>query len=403
TSAAPSAPDTSPAPGGAPDGGNRDTASPSAPPTTAKPSPSATGGLPAGFRVLRAPEGFSVALPAGWDRLSTTPGADGAYRATFGADGDPRTLAVTYSERVGPDPVAVWRDDVEPNLKRTAGYERIGAIRALTYQGRAAADMGWYSTAGGTRVRTLGRGFLLGGGRRFPLRWTTPAADWATPAGQEALRPVLRTSRPGTGWPRPASADGTRRGLSSGSHAGSRAPVPHPDERPWAIGERSLRRRVGGIGRVSQWAVNVPSASEQVIRRRCGVSRNTTSTARVPGPVQPPLTAAGTGSPATVQGASPSRSGSGSPRSVRVSVQPPSGPAATAAPVSVGWSGHAPPSGANTAPDQSAARPGGTGAPGAGGRASRSSRSRSAASWASRPVSGAGWKAGSRCRQTRSR
>ncbi|MBM7093484.1 serine/threonine protein kinase [Streptomyces sp. S12] len=199
TSAAPSAPDASPAPGGAPDGGNRDTASPSAPPTTAKPSPSATGGLPTGFRVLRAPEGFSVALPAGWDRLSTRPGADGAYRATFGADGDPRTLAVTYSERVGPDPVAVWRDDVEPNLKRTAGYERIGAIRALTYQGRAAADMEWYSTAGGTRVRTLGRGFLLGGGRSFSLRWTTPAADWDTPAGQEALRTVLRTFRPGTG------------------------------------------------------------------------------------------------------------------------------------------------------------------------------------------------------------
>lgn len=197
--ATPSAPDASPAPGGPPDGGNRDTAPPSAPPATAKPSPSATGGLPAGFRVLRAPEGFSVALPAGWDRLSTTPGADGAYRATFGADGDPRTLAVTYSERVGPDPVAVWRDDVEPNLKRTAGYERIGAIRALTYRGRAAADMEWYSTAGGTRVRTLGRGFLLGGGRSFSLRWTTPAADWDTPAGQEALRTVLRTFRPGTG------------------------------------------------------------------------------------------------------------------------------------------------------------------------------------------------------------
>ncbi|CAL9613950.1 serine/threonine-protein kinase [Streptomyces sp. enrichment culture] len=199
TSAPPSAPAAPPSPGGNPEGGGRDTAAPATPPDAAEPSPSGTGGLPPGFRVLRAPEGFSVALPAGWERLSTTPGADGAYRARFGADGDPRTLAVTYSERVGPDPVAVWRDDVEPGLKRIAGYERIGAIRALTYQGRSAADMEWYATAGGTRTRTLGRGFLLGGGRSFSLRWTAPAADWDEPAGQEALGTVLRTFRPGTG------------------------------------------------------------------------------------------------------------------------------------------------------------------------------------------------------------
>src|SRR5690606_34797150 len=149
--------------------------------------------------VSRAPQGVSGAKPAGGGLLSATLGADAAYGAAFGAEGYPRSLEVTYSERVGRDPVAVGRDDVEPNLKRTAGYERIGAIRALTYQGRAAADMEWYSTAGGTRVRTLGRGFLLGGGRSFSLRWTTPAADWDTPAGQEALRTVRRTFRPGTG------------------------------------------------------------------------------------------------------------------------------------------------------------------------------------------------------------
>ncbi|MEU3948902.1 serine/threonine-protein kinase [Streptomyces sp. NPDC029526] len=202
TSAPPSAPAAPPSPGGTPEGGDRDPAapptSPSTPPGRAEPSPSGTGRLPEGFRVLRAPEGFSVALPAGWERVSTTPGAEGSYRATFGADDDPRTLAVTYSERVGPDPVAVWRDDVEPGLKRTAGYQRIGAIRALTYQGRKAADMEWYATVDGTRVRTLGRGVLLSGGRGFSLRWTTPAADWEGPAEEEALRTVLRTFRPGT-------------------------------------------------------------------------------------------------------------------------------------------------------------------------------------------------------------
>ncbi|MFJ2946965.1 serine/threonine-protein kinase [Streptomyces sp. NPDC087226] len=178
------------APGATPDDG----------PKTPAPSPSPTDdadGLPPGYHAYHAPEGFSVALPGGWKRLDTSPGADGAYRVVFGADGDPRTLAVTYSERVGADAVAVWRDDVEPLLERSGdGYDRIGGIRATTYQGREAADMEWSADAGGDRVRTFGRGLLLGGGRGFSLRWTTPAADWSQPASREALRTVLRTFRP---------------------------------------------------------------------------------------------------------------------------------------------------------------------------------------------------------------
>ncbi len=99
---------------------------------------------------------------------------------------------------MGPDPVAVWRDDVEPNLKRSGGYERIGEIRATTYQGREAADMEWTAQADGTRVHTFGRGFLLGEGRSFSLRWTTSDADWEDDANQEALRTFLKTFRPGS-------------------------------------------------------------------------------------------------------------------------------------------------------------------------------------------------------------
>ncbi|WP_309058508.1 serine/threonine-protein kinase [Streptomyces sp.] len=196
---APTAP-TASAPGGPRAPGDRGTARPPAAPAPAPtPPPSGTAALPPGYRTYRAPEGFSVALPEGWERLGTSRAAGLAYRVTFGADGDPRTLAVTYSERVGPDAVAVWRDDVEPRLERSGGYERIGSIRATTYQGREAADMEWYAEADGSRLRTFGRGLLLGGGRGFSLRWTTPAADWGDAASREALRAFLRTFRPASG------------------------------------------------------------------------------------------------------------------------------------------------------------------------------------------------------------
>lgn len=170
--------------------------SPAEPPTGASPSPSAPT-LPPGFSTYRSPEGFSVALPQGWKPLSTTRASDLAYRVVLGAPGDARTLAVTYSARVGPDPVAVWRDDVEPGLKQTAeDYRRIGDIRATTYRGLAAADMEWVADVDGSRVRTLGRGFLIGEGRGYSLRWTTPAEVWDVASNRQALEAFFRTFRP---------------------------------------------------------------------------------------------------------------------------------------------------------------------------------------------------------------
>ncbi|MFB6750175.1 serine/threonine protein kinase, partial [Streptomyces sp. NPDC056353] len=181
---APAAPPTGSAP-----------SSPTGPPgASASPAPPGSP-PPAGFRRYDAPEGFSVALPEGWRRLDTARVPEGAYRVVFGASGDPRTLAVTYSRRAGDDPVAVWRDDVEPGLARSGGYRRIGDIRATTYRGREAADMEWLAGDDGARVRTFGRGFLLGGGRSFSLRWTTPAGDWGDTGNERALAAFLGTFR----------------------------------------------------------------------------------------------------------------------------------------------------------------------------------------------------------------
>ncbi|MBD0842918.1 serine/threonine-protein kinase [Streptomyces sp. TRM68416] len=179
-------PSGTPAPSGSPSGQPSATPSPS-------PSPSRTA-LPAGFARYDAPEGFSVTVPEGWRPLRTDRVSDLAYRVTLGAEGDPRTLAVTYSERVGPDPVTVWRD-VEPSLKRAGDYRRIGKIRATTHRGREAAEMEWLTGTGDNRVRTFGRGFLIGDNRGYSLRWTAPAADWDDASNRRALGLALNSFR----------------------------------------------------------------------------------------------------------------------------------------------------------------------------------------------------------------
>ncbi|MFI6010299.1 serine/threonine protein kinase [Streptomyces sp. NPDC051243] len=180
---APSTPTGSPTPTQEPTEAGTPTASPTDP------------ALPDGYRTYESPEGFSVALPEGWKPLRTQRASDLAYRVFFSADGDPRKLAITYSERLGPDPVAVWRDDVEPGLEEWSGFRRIGEIEATTYQGYRAADMEWLSEKEGTRVRTFGRGFLIAEHRGYSLRWTTPEGDWDDPGNQEALEVFLRTFR----------------------------------------------------------------------------------------------------------------------------------------------------------------------------------------------------------------
>ncbi|MFJ3290267.1 serine/threonine protein kinase [Streptomyces sp. NPDC086669] len=173
-------------------GGGASSPAPGSPPSDAGTPGDA---LPDGYRTYTSPDGFSVALPRGWRPVSTTRAADLAYRVFLGAEGDPRRLAVTYSERLDPDPVAVWRDDVQPQLARSDGFRRIGEIEATTYQGYEAADMEWLSRSGGTQVHTFGRGFLLDDHRGFSLRWSTPARDWDAPGNREALDVFLRTFR----------------------------------------------------------------------------------------------------------------------------------------------------------------------------------------------------------------
>ena len=135
------------------------------------PTPTPTHGLPhrghgpaARIQRLPLPRGL-LRRPARGLEAAGAPSARATWR-TASPSAPPATRARSPSptaSRVGTDPVAVWRDDVEPGLEdRRTASSGSATIRATTYQGHKAADMQWIEDVDGTRVRTFGRGFLIG-------------------------------------------------------------------------------------------------------------------------------------------------------------------------------------------------------------------------------------------------
>lgn len=172
-------------------------AAPSAPPprgatpslpreTPAPSSPSPSGAAddpPPGYYRYAGSAGFSIDLPKGWKRVTS----GSRYHLKFAADGDARSLVVTFGKGPESDPVDGWQRLVPSLQKLSPGFQRVDDIRRVDYRGWKAADIEWSSAVGSDQFRTFGRGFLVGGGRGFTIRWTTPADVWNSAENKRAL------------------------------------------------------------------------------------------------------------------------------------------------------------------------------------------------------------------------
>ncbi|MEU6356642.1 serine/threonine-protein kinase [Streptomyces sp. NPDC047072] len=132
-------------------------------------------------------QGYSIGLPDGW-RYSSS---DAAGDRFTGPDG--QKLLVAWTSTPKGDPVADWKNQ-ERSMTRS-GYERI-RIASVSYRGWNTADWEFTYVSGGTKYRTIDRGFVVNGHLGYALMYTAKAANWDTALRGNTWQTLAQTFEP---------------------------------------------------------------------------------------------------------------------------------------------------------------------------------------------------------------
>ncbi|MDT7846630.1 serine/threonine-protein kinase [Streptomyces justiciae] len=159
-------------------------------------SPTATGGSDAGgsagdagtaVKTYKGGQGYSIGLPKGWKFQSSGSAGD---RFT-GPDG--QKLLVAWTSTPKDDPVADWRSQ-EQYMARSQ-YDRI-RIAKVDYRGWLAADWEFTYSEGGTKYRTIDRGFVVNDHLGYALMYTAKAANWGSELRKDTWQTLAKTFEP---------------------------------------------------------------------------------------------------------------------------------------------------------------------------------------------------------------
>jgi hypothetical protein len=132
-------------------------------------------------------QGFSIGLPTGWKYEST--GSAGARFA--GPDG--QRLLVGWTTTPKNDPVADWKNQ-EQYMTRSQ-YDRI-RIEKVSYRGWNTADWEFTYAEGGTKYRSVDRGFVVNDQLGYGLMYTAKASNWDSGSRKETWRTFTETFKP---------------------------------------------------------------------------------------------------------------------------------------------------------------------------------------------------------------
>ncbi|MFF5963943.1 serine/threonine-protein kinase [Streptomyces collinus] len=132
-------------------------------------------------------QGYSIGLPKGWKYGSTGAAGD---RFT-GPDG--QKLLIAWTSTPKGDPVADWKSQERYMVR--AQYKKI-RIEKVDYRGWNTADWEFTYTDGGTKYRTIDRGFVVDDRQGYALMYTAKAAGWDDALRKETWRTLTKTFEP---------------------------------------------------------------------------------------------------------------------------------------------------------------------------------------------------------------
>ena len=132
-------------------------------------------------------QGFSIGLPKGWKYQST-----GAAGARFtGPDG--QKLLVGWTTTPKDDPVADWKNQ-ERYMVRPQ-YHRI-RIEKVNYRSWNTADWEFTYSDGGTKYRSIDRGFVVNDHLGYGLMYTAKASAWDSELRKATWKTLTKTFQP---------------------------------------------------------------------------------------------------------------------------------------------------------------------------------------------------------------
>ncbi|MFD9326647.1 serine/threonine-protein kinase [Streptomyces sp. NPDC060065] len=132
-------------------------------------------------------QGFSIVLPEGWKYVST----DSAGARLTGPNG--QKLLIGWTTTPKDDPVADWKN--QERYMTRSNYKRV-RIEQVDYRGWNTADWEFTYEDGGTKYRSIDRGFVVNSSQGYALMYTAKAADWDSDLREDTWKQFTETFQP---------------------------------------------------------------------------------------------------------------------------------------------------------------------------------------------------------------
>lgn len=149
--------------------------------------------VPRGFRRVRDPEGFSIAVPRTWRQASPAQNHYGHGTLFIGPPGS--ELLIDWTHDPGPSALAKWQQDSATVGPTMDGYQRLGVAK-VRYRTYDAADWEYKRQLQGKSVHVLNRGMVTDAEHGYALLITFPAGAWDSAANQLNRQTFFATFKP---------------------------------------------------------------------------------------------------------------------------------------------------------------------------------------------------------------